>query len=84
MVAEHLGYVSTFAGLTKAQYWIQVRMNPKAADPQVLVGTIDFDSDLVITTWTGSAMSNQIEATVNGVATFESFDIEPTWPEPAS
>jgi hypothetical protein len=78
------GSWNTFAGLTKAQYWIQVRMNPKAADPMVLIGTVDFDSDLVITTWTGSAMSNQIEATTNGVSTFESFDIEFTWPEPVS
>ncbi len=74
------GSWSTFAGLTVAQYWVQVRTNIKAADPQVLVGTIDFDNDLVITTWTGSAMANQIEVTANGVATFESFDIVPTWP----
>lgn len=74
------GTWNTFAGLTTAQDWVQVRTNSKAADPLVLIGTIDSGSDLVITTWTGSAMANQIEATANTLRTFETFDIVPTWP----
>jgi hypothetical protein len=74
------GTWSTFSGLTTAQDWVQVRTNLKAADPQVLIGTLDSGSDLVITTWTGSAMANQIEATATSLRTFEAFDIMPSLP----
>ena len=74
------GTWSPFSGLTTAQDWVQVRTNLKAADPQVLIGTLDSGSDLVITTWTGSAMANQIEATATSLRTFEAFDIMPSIP----
>jgi hypothetical protein len=73
---------SRFAGLTQQQHWIQVQSNPKGADPLFLIGTVDSDSDLVITTYTGTTMANQVEATTSGVATYESFDIDYSWPEP--
>ncbi|MBS7619832.1 hypothetical protein KEJ21_04205, partial [Candidatus Bathyarchaeota archaeon] len=42
-----------FSGLTKAQRWVQVKANPKGSAPLILIGTIDNDQDLVITTWDG-------------------------------
>ncbi len=74
------GTWSTFAGLTTAQSWIQVRSNPKAADPPVLIGTLDSGNDIVVTTWTGTIMTNQIEATAASSKTYEAFEISNSYP----
>jgi len=68
---------NTFSGLTTDQYWIQVRADPRGVgNAKLFIATLDDGRDLVITTWDGTTMTDQIEVTSNvGVDNTEAFNV---------
>lgn len=68
---------NTFIGLTTDQQWIQIRADPRGVgNTRLLIATLDDRRDLVITTWDGTVMTDQIEVTTNvGIDNTEAFEI---------
>jgi hypothetical protein len=67
----------SYTGLTTDQRWIQVRADQRGVgNAVILIGSLDDGRDLVITTWDGTTMTDQIEVTSDmGTDTTEAYDI---------
>jgi hypothetical protein len=64
-------------GLTTDQRWVQVKADPRGVgEAKLLIGTVDDGRDLILTTWDGSSMNGQIEATSSvNTLIYETFEI---------
>jgi hypothetical protein len=71
------GWWDTFSGLTTDQLWVQVRADPRGeGTAKLFIATLDDGRDLVITTWDGTTMTDQIEVTTNvGTDNTEAFEV---------
>ena len=69
---------STYSGLTQDQRWVQVKADPRnVGNAKLLIGTLDDSNDLVLSTWDGSTISNQVELSNDiGLNNREIFDIQ--------
>jgi hypothetical protein len=73
------GSWSYYSGATDRQEWIQVRSNPKAEYPEVIVATVDASSNLVVTAWDGATLQDQTVITTESTLRYEAYELAFTY-----
>ena len=73
------GSWSIYGGATDKQEWIQVRSNPKAEYPEVIVATMDSSNNLVVTAWDGAALQDQAVITTESSTLYEAYELAFTY-----